>query len=144
MLWFPVFLLVCCFKFVGGCCGTPRRVVGYLAAVWFVETRLEHVFEIVNDHNLNDSETTANVKENSLTGLLGYLLWHYWHIGECSQSCCASQCTLMNSLVLPLMNHVVAVQLLYCPSCYLWIILSLSPLSRQLRKITWCIHTEDQ
>lgn len=119
----------------------PEECLGTRLVVWFVE-RIKHVFEIVNDHSLNDTETNVNVRENDLTSFLGYLLWHYWHIREFLQSCCASRYALMNSLVLPLMNHILAAQLLYHPSCYLWIILSLSPLSRQLRKITWCIHMD--
>lgn len=40
------------------------------------------------------------------------------------------------------MNHILLAQLLYHLSCYLWIILSLSPLNSQLRKTMWCIHVD--
>jgi len=66
---------------------------------------------------LADTETNVNVRESYLTSLLGCLLWRYWHIREYLQSCCASQCTLMNSLVVPLMNHILAAQLLYLVTC---------------------------
>lgn len=133
-----MFLIECCSKSLENVETPPEQCLG-TRVVWFVEG-IKDVFEIVNDHSLNDTKTNINVRENYLTSLLVYLLWHYWHIREYLQGCCASQCTLMNSLVLPLMNHILAAQLLYRLSCYLWIILSLSLLSRQLRKITWCIH----
>lgn len=138
LLWFLVFLLECCSELLENVETPPVQCLGTGLVVWFVEG-IEDVFEIVNDHSLNDTKTNVNVRENYLTSLLGYLLWHYWHIREYLQGCCASQCTLMNSLVLPLMNHILAAQLLYSSSCYLRIILSLSPLSRELRRITWCI-----
>lgn len=141
MLWLIAFLLERCSKFGGRCWGIPRGIFGCQACSWFVEN-INHAFEIVDDHSLSDAETNVNVRENYLTSLLRYLLLCYWHLRECLQSRCASQCTLMNSLVLSLMNHILAARLLYHPSCYLWIILSLSLLSRQLRKITWCFHMD--
>lgn len=134
-----MFLLECCSKLLENVETPSEQCLGARLVVRFAEG-IKDVFEIVNDQSLNGTKTNVNVRENYLTSLLGYLLWHYWHIREYVQGCCASQCTLMNSLVLPLMNHILAAQLLYRPSCYLRIILSLSPLSRQLRKITWCIH----
>lgn len=138
MLWFPVFLLEYFCKLLENV-ETPSEQCLGTRLVWFVEG-IKDVSEIVNDHSLNDTKTNVNVRKNYLTSLLRYLLWHYWHIREYLQGCCASQCTLMNSLVLPLMNGILAAQLLYPCSCHLRIMLSLSPLSRQLSKITWCIQ----